>query len=269
MKNYQGFDRKSGNERSAWFLSIRRNTNRSGRRTARSQRQCAAQRKRCARVCPAERDQELRERLVQFGTRAAEGIGAGEPAVRMSCGGISPPSRPGSALSTRPASWTGLPAGSWTCGGKVDDHRSRPGYPGQARWARSGAGEVAHHSDRGRQYRSIRYSECLAEAGAVPSVGSVGDSYDNTLTEPLIGLYKAEVIHRRRIWRSLDAVESATLEWVDWFNHRRLLDPIGYLPPAEQESLDLTTVPKAGYVGAAPIRTCFDPVLSKRFQRSA
>ena len=105
----------------------------------------------------------------------------------------------------------------------------------QALWARSGAAGVVHHSDRGSQYLSIRYSERLPEAGVLPSVGSVGDSYDNALAETLIGLYKTEVIHRQGPWRSLDAVEYATLEWVDWFNHRRLLEPIGYVPPAELE----------------------------------
>ena len=94
---------------------------------------------------------------------------------------------------------------------------------------------VVHHSDRGSQYLSIRYSERLAEAGAQPSVGSVGDSYDNALAETIIGLYKTEVIHRRGPWRHLEAVEYATLEWVDWFNHRRLLEPIGNVPPAELE----------------------------------
>jgi len=106
----------------------------------------------------------------------------------------------------------------------------------QALWARSGVQGVVHHSDRGSQYLSIRYSERLTEAGAQPSVGSVGDSYDNALAETIIGLYKAEVIHRRGPWRHLDAVEYATLEWVDWFNHRRLLEPIGNVPPAEFEA---------------------------------
>ena len=85
-------------------------------------------------------------------------------------------------------------------------------------------------------YLSIRYSERLAEAGAQPSVGSVGDSYDNALAETIIGLFKTEVIHRRGPWRTLEAVEYATLEWVDWFNHRRLLEPIGNIPPAELEA---------------------------------
>jgi transposase InsO family protein len=94
---------------------------------------------------------------------------------------------------------------------------------------------LVHHSDRGSQYVSIRYTERLAEAGIEPSVGSVGDSYDNALAETINGLYKAEVIHRRGPWRSFEAVEFATLEWVDWFNNRRLLEPIGNIPPAEAE----------------------------------
>jgi putative transposase len=97
-------------------------------------------------------------------------------------------------------------------------------------------GGLVHHSDRGSQYVSIRYSERLAEAGIEPSVGSVGDSYDNALAETINGLYKAEVIHRRGPWRNFEAVEFATLEWVDWFNNRRLLEPIGNIPPAEAEA---------------------------------
>ena len=97
-------------------------------------------------------------------------------------------------------------------------------------------GGLVHHSDRGVQYVSIKYTERLAEAGLVPSVGSVGDSYDNALAETINGLYKAEVIHRRGPWRSFEAVEYATLEWVDWFNNRRLLEPIGNIPPAEAEA---------------------------------
>jgi hypothetical protein len=85
------------------------------------------------------------------------------------------------------------------------------------------------------QYVSIKYTERLAEAGVEPSVGSVGDSYDNALAETINGLYKAEIIHRRGPWRSFEAVEFATLEWVDWFNNRRLLEPIGNIPPAEAE----------------------------------
>jgi|TARA_B100002003_G_scaffold205199_1_gene198483 putative transposase len=100
---------------------------------------------------------------------------------------------------------------------------------------RPGAGLV-HHSDRGSQYLSIRYTERLAQAGIEPSVGSVGDSYDNALAETINGLFKAEVIHRRGPWRSFETVEFATLEWVDWFNNRRLLEPIGNVPPAEAEA---------------------------------
>ncbi len=96
-------------------------------------------------------------------------------------------------------------------------------------------GGLVHHSDRGSQYVSIKYTERLAEAGVEPSVGSVGDSYDNALAETINGLYKAEVIHRRGPWRNFEAVEFATLEWVDWFNNRRLLEPIGNIPPAEAE----------------------------------
>jgi transposase InsO family protein len=96
-------------------------------------------------------------------------------------------------------------------------------------------GALIHHSDRGSQYVSIRYSERLAEAGIEPSVGSKGDSYDNALAETINGLYKAEVIHRRS-WPTRESVELATLEWVSWFNHQRLLGPIGYVPPAEAEA---------------------------------
>jgi putative transposase len=96
-------------------------------------------------------------------------------------------------------------------------------------------GSLVHHSDRGSQYLSIKYTERLAEAGIEPSVGSIGDSYDNALAETINGLYKAEVIHRRGPWRSFEAVEFATLEWVHWFNRRRLLEPIGNIPPAEAE----------------------------------
>ena len=95
---------------------------------------------------------------------------------------------------------------------------------------------LIHHSDRGAQYVSIKYTERLAEAGIEPSVGSVGDSYDNALAETIIGLFKTEVIRRRGPWRSLETVEFATLEWVDWFNNRRLLEPIGNIPPAEAEA---------------------------------
>jgi transposase InsO family protein len=106
----------------------------------------------------------------------------------------------------------------------------------QALHARPHDDRLIHHSDRGGQYLSIRYTERLAAAGLERSVGSVGDSYDNALAESVIGLYKTEVIRRRGPWRNIDGVEYATLEWVDWWNHRRLLSPIGYLPPAEYEA---------------------------------
>jgi putative transposase len=98
------------------------------------------------------------------------------------------------------------------------------------------ANGLVHHSDRGSQYLSIKYTERLRDAGVEPSVGSVGDSYDNALAETVNGLYKAEVIRRRGPWRSLEQVEFDTLEWVDWFNNRRLLEPIGNIPPAEAEA---------------------------------
>ncbi len=94
---------------------------------------------------------------------------------------------------------------------------------------------LIHHSDHGSQYLAIVYTERLADAGIEPSVGSVGDSFDNALAESIIGLYKTELIRHRGPWRGIDDVEYATLEWVDWFNHRRLPEPIGYLPPAEKE----------------------------------
>jgi transposase InsO family protein len=97
-------------------------------------------------------------------------------------------------------------------------------------------GDLVHHSDRGTQYLSIRYTERLADAGIELSVGSRGDAYDNALAETVIGLFKTEVIRRRGPWRSLESVEFATLAWVDWFNTRRLLEPIGYIPPAESEA---------------------------------
>ncbi len=105
----------------------------------------------------------------------------------------------------------------------------------QALHARPDLSELVHHSDHGVQYLSICYTERLAEAGIEPSVGSVGDSYDNALAETINGLYKTEVIRRRGPWRNLEQVEFATLEWVDWFNHRRLLGPIGDIPPVELE----------------------------------
>jgi transposase InsO family protein len=106
----------------------------------------------------------------------------------------------------------------------------------QAVHDRRPCGGLIHHSDRGSQYLSIKYTERLAEAGIEPSVGSVGDSYDNALAECINGLYKAEVIRRCGPWRSMEVVEYATLEWVDWFNNRRLLEPIGNIPPAEAEA---------------------------------
>jgi transposase InsO family protein len=107
----------------------------------------------------------------------------------------------------------------------------------QALHDRPGTEDLVHHSDRGIQYLSISYTERLAEAGIEPSVGTVGDSYDNALAETVIGLYKTEVIRQRGPWRNVEQVEFATLEWVDWFNNRRLLEPIGYVPPAEFEQM--------------------------------
>lgn len=108
----------------------------------------------------------------------------------------------------------------------------------QAIWARKdeGLGELIHHSDRGSQYLAILYTERLAEAGGVQSVGSRGDSYDNALAESVIGLYKTELIRNKGPWRGLDAVEFGTFEWVDWWNNRRLLEPIGMIPPTEAEA---------------------------------
>ena len=105
----------------------------------------------------------------------------------------------------------------------------------QALHARRTTEQLVHHSDRGCQYLSIRYTDRLSEAGVEPSVGSVGDSYDNAMAESVNALYKAELIRARGPWRSLESVELATLEWVDWFNNRRLLEPIGSVPPAEYE----------------------------------
>jgi putative transposase len=108
----------------------------------------------------------------------------------------------------------------------------------QAIYDRRAAGveDLVHHSDRGTQYLSMRYTDRLTDAGIEPSVGSRGDSYDNALAESIIGLFKTEVIQRKGPWRHLEAVEFATLTWVDWFNTRRLLEPIGYVPPAEYET---------------------------------
>jgi transposase InsO family protein len=106
----------------------------------------------------------------------------------------------------------------------------------QALHARPGSNGLVHHSDRGVQYLSIRYTERLAEAGVARSVGSVGDSYDNAMAETVIGLFKTELIGPRGPWRSIEAVEFAVLAWVDWFNNRRLLEPLDYVPPAEYEA---------------------------------
>ncbi len=105
----------------------------------------------------------------------------------------------------------------------------------QALWSRPDTDRLIHHSDRGSQYLSIRYTERLAEAGIEPSVGSVGDSYDNALAESVIGLYKTEVIRQKGPWKGLDDVEFETLDWVCWYNDQRLLEPIGDIPPAEFE----------------------------------
>ena len=96
-------------------------------------------------------------------------------------------------------------------------------------------GNLIHYSDRGSQYLSIIYSERLAEAGIEPSVGSVGDSYDNAMAESIIGLFKTEVIKQKSGWKSLGEVEWATLKWVHWYNEKRLLEPLGYIPPNEAE----------------------------------
>jgi putative transposase len=124
-------------------------------------------------------------------------------------------------------------------------------------WQRARTGRtvtgLVHHSDAGSQYTSIRYTERLAEAGARPSIGSVGDSYDNAMAESIIGLYKTELIRRRGPWRGLDEVEIATLEWVDWFNNRRLDEDLGWIPPAEHEAAHWsTTKPSATLQLAKP-----------------
>ncbi len=106
----------------------------------------------------------------------------------------------------------------------------------QALWARDDLEQLIHHSDRGVQYVSIRYTERLAEAGIVPSVGSVGDSYDNAMAETIIGLYKTELIYKEGPWKGVEQVELKTLDWVYWFNNRRLFEPIGNIPPVEYEA---------------------------------
>jgi putative transposase len=117
----------------------------------------------------------------------------------------------------------------------------------QAIYERCGedVGDLIHHSDRGSQYLAMRYTERLTDAGIEPSIGSRGDAYDNALAESVIGLFKTEVIRLKGPWRHLEAVEFATLDWVDWFNHRRLLEPIGYLPPAEYEARYYEQTPAA------------------------
>ena len=123
----------------------------------------------------------------------------------------------------------------WTPSLPLRQIPSRVGWPRAYRQPERD-GSLVCHSDRGSQYVSIRYTERLAEAGIEPSVGSKGDSYDNALAETINGLYKAELIHRRAPWKTKEAVEFATLEWVSWFNQHRLLEPIGYLPPAQAEA---------------------------------
>src|SRR4051794_2691145 len=154
---------------------------------------------------------------------------------RISCG--SPTSRtwrPGRASSTSRSSSTcsrvASSAGEYRARCEAISHST----PSSKRCTRND--KLVHHSDRGAQYVSIRYTERLADAGIERSVGSVGDSYDNALAETVIGLFKTEVIRRRGPWRGIEAVEFATLEWVDWFNHRRLFEPIGNIPPAEAEA---------------------------------
>ncbi len=119
----------------------------------------------------------------------------------------------------------------------------------QALHARPATSSLIHHSDRGTQYLSIRYTERLMEMGVEQSVGSKGDSYDNAMAESIIGLFKAEIIHRRGPWRNLDQVEYAVLEWIDWWNNRRILEPLDYLPPIEYQAAYYRA--QASPVGAA------------------
>ena len=135
-----------------------------------------------------------------------------------------------------------------------------------ALWQRKGDLDgLVHHSDRGVQYLSIRYTERLAEAGIEPSVGSRGDSYDNALAESVIGLYKTEVIRHEGPWKGLDTVEYATLEWVDWFNHSRLLEPIGYMPPTEFEEGRYALLKPVGYRNRDS-RVAHEPEVESRVQ---
>jgi transposase InsO family protein len=138
----------------------------------------------------------------------------------------------------------------------------------QAIYDRRGTGvhDLVHHSDRGTQYLSMRYTDRLAEAGIEPSVGSRGDSYDNALAESIIGLFKTEVIQRKGPWRHLEAVEFATLTWVDWFNTRRLLEPIGYVPPAEYEAQYYAEASRGGARRQPDPRTEVDATADERLQ---
>ena len=131
----------------------------------------------------------------------------------------------------------------------------------QAIYERRGAGveDLVHHSDRGTQYLSMRYTERLGEAGIAPSVGSRGDSYDNAMAESIIGLFKTEVIQRKGPWRHLEMVEFATLAWVDWFNTRRLLEPIGYVPPAEYEASYYAQMRRAATIDDAVVAGLLQP----------
>jgi putative transposase len=138
----------------------------------------------------------------------------------------------------------------------------------QAIYDRRGAGveDLVHHSDRGTQYLSMRYTDRLMEAGIDPSVGSRGDSYDNALAESVIGLFKTEVIQRKGPWRHLETVEFATLAWVDWFNTRRLLEPIGYVPPAEYEAQYAAQVSGSGARRQPDLNTTVDTTAAERLQ---
>jgi len=140
----------------------------------------------------------------------------------------------------------------------------------QAIYDRCGAGvhDLVHHSDRGTQYVSMRYTDRLVEAGIEPSVGSRGDSYDNALAESIIGLFKTEVIQRKGPWRHVEAVEFATLAWVDWFNTRRLLEPLGYLPPAEYEARYYEHLDQAATrTDMSPAADACDPDAARRSAR--
>jgi transposase InsO family protein len=159
----------------------------------------------------------------------------------ISCGwSTSPTSPPGRVCLCGVLHRCVLPNDHRLAGGQVNDHRFSPRRSRDGHLAAQTPGHdlqgLVHHSDAGSQYTSIRYSERLAEAGAQPSVGSVGDSYDNAMAESIIGLFKTELIRRRGPWRGLDAVELATMEWVDWYNNRRLFEAIGDIPPAEAET---------------------------------